>query len=96
MNSLWLSHFTAASCLGHGVDATLAALRAQKGGLVPCAFETVTDLATYVGEVAGVDQALLPASLAEYECRNNRLAMLGLRQDGFSAAVGAGVRHPDR
>jgi len=71
------------------VDATLAVLRAQKGGLVPCAFETVTDLATYVGEVAGVDQALLPASLAEYECRNNRLAMLGLRQDGFSAAVGA-------
>jgi len=89
LNSLWLSHFTAASCLGHGVDATLAALRAQKGGLVPCAFETVTDLTTYVGEVAGVDQALLPASLAEYECRNNRLAMLGLRQDGFSAAVGA-------
>ena len=89
MTPLHLSHFTAASCLGHGLDATLAALRAQRGGLVPCAFETVTDLATYVGEVAGLDDAALPVSLAEYACRNNRLAYLGLRQDGFGAAVGA-------
>jgi 3-oxoacyl-[acyl-carrier-protein] synthase-1 len=91
LNSLWLSHFTAASCLGHGLEATLAALRAQKSGLVPCAFETVTDLATYVGEVAGIDESPLPASLAEYECRNNRLALLGLRQDGFSAAVESAI-----
>ena len=89
LNSLWLSHFTAASCLGHGLAPTLAALRAQKSGLAPCAFETVTDLATYIGEVPGVDEAPLPASLAEYECRNNRLAYLGLQQDGFNAAVGA-------
>ncbi|MFP5408401.1 MAG: beta-ketoacyl-[acyl-carrier-protein] synthase family protein [Gammaproteobacteria bacterium] len=89
MTPLHLSHFTATSCLGHGLDATLAALRAQQGGLVPCAFETATDLATYVGEVAGLDDAALPVSLAEYACRNNRLAYLGLRQDGFSAAVGA-------
>jgi len=97
LNSLWLSHFTAASCLGHGLEATLAALHAQKSGLAPCAFETVTDLATYVGEVAGLDQAPLPASLAEYECRNNRLAMLGLHQDGFSPAVESAIaRHGRR
>ena len=89
LNTLWLSHFTAASCLGHGLEATLAALRAQKGGLAPCTFETVTDLATTIGEVSGLDQMPLPADLAEYECRNNRLALLGLRQDGFSAAVDA-------
>ena len=89
MNSLWLSHFTAASCLGHGLEPTHDALRQQRGGLAPCAFETVTDLATYVGEVSGLDESPLPASLAEYECRNNRLAYLGLRQDGFNAAVGA-------
>lgn len=97
LNSLWLSHFTAASGLGHGLGATLAALRAQKSGLVPCTFETVTDLATYIGEVAGIDEAPLPASLAEYECRNNRLAWLGLQQDGFNAAVGAAAaRHGRR
>lgn len=89
MNPLWLSHFTAASCLGHGLDATLAALRAQKGGLASCSFETATDLATPIGEVSGLDEAALPAGLAEYECRNNRLAYLGLSQNGFNAAVGA-------
>ncbi|MEW6415921.1 MAG: beta-ketoacyl-[acyl-carrier-protein] synthase family protein [Pseudomonadota bacterium] len=86
---LHLSHFTATSCLGHGLAPTLAALLAQRGGLVPCAFETVTDLATHVGEVDGVDEARLPADLAEYECRNNRLAWLALQQDGFSTAVRA-------
>lgn len=97
MNPLQLTHFTATSCLGHGLDATLAALRAHKTGLIPCAFETVTDLATYVGEVADVDQVLLPAALAEYDCRNNRLALLGLQQDGFCAAVEAAIaRHGRR
>lgn len=93
---LHLSHFTVTSCLGHGLAPTLAALLAQRGGLVPCAFETVNDLTTYVGEVAGVDEARLPAELAEYECRNNRLAWLGLHQDGFSAAVGAAAAHYGR
>ena len=97
LNTLWLSHFTATSCLGHGLEATLAALRAQQGGLAPCAFETVTDLATHIGEVSGIDDAPLPGGLAEYECRNNRLALLGLRQDDFSAAVGAAAaRHGRR
>lgn len=89
MNSLWLSHFTATSAIGRGLEPTRDALRRQRSGLVPCAFETVTDLPTYIGEVAGVDEAPLPASLAEYACRNNRLAYLGLQQDGFNAAVGA-------
>ena len=97
LNSLWLSHFTATSAIGRGLEPTHDALRQQRGGLAPCAFETVTDLATYIGEVAGLDQAPLPASLAEYECRNNRLAYLGLQQDGFSAAVGAAAaRHGRR
>ncbi|PKO64787.1 MAG: beta-ketoacyl-[acyl-carrier-protein] synthase II [Betaproteobacteria bacterium HGW-Betaproteobacteria-17] len=97
MIPLHLTHFTATSCLGHGLAPTLAALRAQKSGLAPCAFETVTDLATYIGEVAGLDEALMPASLADYECRNNRLAYLGLQQDGFDAAVGAAAaRHGRR
>ena len=97
MNPLQLTHFTATSCLGHGLDATLAALRAHKTGLTPCAFETVTDLATYVGEVADVDQVLLPAALTEYDCRNNRLALLGLQQDGFSTSVEAAIaRHGRR
>ena len=97
MIPLHLTHFTATSCLGHGLDATLSALRQQQSGLAPCRFETVHDLPTYVGEVAAVDAVTLPKSLAEFDCRNNRLAWLGLQQDGFIAAVEAAIaRHGRR
>jgi 3-oxoacyl-[acyl-carrier-protein] synthase I len=88
MTPLVLSALTATSCIGRGVAPTLATLRAARSGLIPCAFETVT-LDTYVGEVAGVDDTRLPAGLDEFECRNNRLAWLGLRQDGFADSVAA-------
>ena len=88
MRPLALTAFTATSCLGRGAEPTLAALAAGRTGLAPCTFETVT-LATCVGEVPGVDAIALPAGLEEFECRNNRLALLGLRQDGFDEAVRA-------
>ncbi|WP_427306268.1 beta-ketoacyl-[acyl-carrier-protein] synthase family protein [Cupriavidus sp. H39] len=86
MSPLLFSHFTATSCLGAGTDATLAALRAQRGGLAPCRFGDVA-LDTYVGEVAGLDAVTLPAGLAEFDCRNNRLALLALEQDDFATRV---------
>ena len=86
MKPLWLSHFTATSSIGHGLNQTLAALRQRRSGLAPCAFDTV-DLKTFTGEVAGVDEVQLPKQLADFDCRNNRLALLGLRQDGFDEAV---------
>ncbi|MDQ0140665.1 beta-ketoacyl-[acyl-carrier-protein] synthase family protein [Cupriavidus necator] len=86
MSPLLFSHFTATSCLGAGIDATLAALRAQRGGLAPCRFGNVV-LDTFVGEVAGLDAVTLPAALATFDCRNNRLAQLALEQDGFAARV---------
>ncbi len=74
-----------------------AMLRQRKSGLLPCRFESVNDLETFIGEAPDVDAAPLPAPFAEYECRNNRLAWLGLRQDGFSAAVEAAIaRHGRR
>jgi 3-oxoacyl-[acyl-carrier-protein] synthase I len=88
MSRLVLSHFTATSCLGRGLAATLDGLRAQRSGLRPCAFETVA-LQTYVGEVPGVDAVRLPRALQRFDCRNNRLAQLALGADGFLDAVGA-------
>jgi 3-oxoacyl-[acyl-carrier-protein] synthase-1 len=88
MTPLLLSHFTATSCLGHGLTATFEALAAARGGLAPCRFESVV-LDTYIGEVAGVDAVRLPSELQAYNCRNNRLAQLGLEQDGFIDAVRA-------
>ena len=88
MNPLWLSHFTATSGIGCGLAQTLEALRQRRGGLVTCAFDTV-DLPTFIGEVPGVDAVQLPAELSAFDCRNNRLALLGLMQDGFADAVAA-------
>ena len=86
MNPLVLKHFTATSCVGRGIDATLAALRQQHGGLVPCAFEGAV-LDSWAGVVEGVDDIPVRADLRDFECRNNRLAQLGLMQDGFTEAV---------
>ncbi len=77
-----LSRYTATTCLGHGLQPMTRALRDGRGGLAPCTFETV-DLDVHVGEVRGVDEERLPASLREFDCRNNRLAQLALRQDGL-------------
>ena len=68
----------------------MAALHQRRAGLAPCAFDTV-DLATFIGEVEGVDAVQLPAHLAAFDCRNNRLALLGLMQDGFAEAVRAAI-----
>ena len=86
MKPLVLSHFTATSAIGCGRAATLATLRAHRGALAPCAFDTVA-LETWIGAVPQVDSVRLPAALARFDCRNNRLAHLGLAQDGFTAAV---------
>jgi len=93
---LLLSHYTAATCLGRGLAPLRAALESVASGLKPCDFETV-DLATWIGEVAGVDDVALPAPLADYDCRNNRLALLGLETDGFAEALRQAIgRHGRR
>src|SRR6202048_3395142 len=86
MDPLALTSFTATSCIGRGGGATLAALRARHTRLAPCAFETVT-LDTCVGEVAGVEEPPHRATLRESECGNNRLALLGIAQEGFAEVV---------
>lgn len=86
MTPLLLSAYTATTCLGRGLAATRSALREGRSGLAPCAFETV-QLATWIGEVPAVDAETLPAALASYDCRNNRLTQMGLETDGFADRV---------
>jgi 3-oxoacyl-[acyl-carrier-protein] synthase I len=85
---LVLTEFTATSCIGTGVTPTLASLAGQRSGLRHCDFETVR-IDTHIGEVPGVDAQRLPNQLRIFDCRNNRLAELALRQDGFLDAVDA-------
>ena len=90
MTPLAITASTLTTALGAGRDATLTALRAQRSGLAPVRFQNVP-LATWTGEVDGVDAVVLPDGLADFECRNNRLAWLGLQHDGVLDAV-AGAR----
>lgn len=86
MTPLLLSAFTVVNALGCGSAATYTALHTQRSGLRHCNLP-FADLDTYVGEVLGLDDVRLPPHLAHYDCRNNRLAYLGLQQDGFEQAV---------
>ncbi|WP_287879236.1 beta-ketoacyl-[acyl-carrier-protein] synthase family protein [Aquitalea sp.] len=90
MQALRLSAYTLTTALGRGQAPHLAALRAQRGGIVKKRWETV-EFDVCVGEVAALDEVRLPATLADYDCRNNRLALLGLQQDGFAAQVQAAI-----
>src|ERR1700692_33596 len=81
MRPVLFKNFTATSCIGKGVAATLESLLEQRSGLKNCEFETV-DIETHIGEVSGVDDARLPDNLYKFECRNNRLAALALQADG--------------
>jgi len=90
VNPLLLSHYTATSAIGHGLEKNLASLRGRTTGLTLCDFDTV-DLDTFVGAVAGVEDEQIRHDLRDYQCRNNQLAQLGLRQDGFTSAVQATV-----
>lgn len=86
MTPLPITAYTATSCLGLGLDSLRRGLQAQRGGLKPCNFMNL-ELPTWIGEVSEIDDAPLPAAFAAYECRNNRLARIGLEQDGVADQV---------
>ncbi|MGH8751628.1 MAG: beta-ketoacyl-[acyl-carrier-protein] synthase family protein [Burkholderiales bacterium] len=86
MQPLLLTHFATANPLGLGAVATLDALRERRGGLRPNDFEHA-DIPTWIGRVAGLESQPVIKALSEFDCRNIRLAQLGLRQDGFEPAV---------
>ncbi len=88
MTPLAVTAHTATSALGHGLDAQLDALRGERSGLRPNDFSSAP-LACWIGRVDGLETAALPAALASWDCRNNRLAWLGLNQDGFLDRVRA-------
>lgn len=85
MSLLNITHYTVSSALGHGRAAHAAALGRSDSGLRKAQFDGAA-LDCWLGEVTGLETPLPPA-LAAWECRNHRLALLGLQQDGFSDAV---------
>jgi 3-oxoacyl-[acyl-carrier-protein] synthase-1 len=84
--ALVISACTLVNALGRGAQDCFDALEEARGGLRPCDFEDA-DLDTWIGRVDGLEDEPVVAELACFDCRNNRLAQLGLRQDGFSDHV---------
>jgi 3-oxoacyl-[acyl-carrier-protein] synthase-1 len=83
---LAISRYSVVNCLGRGTQAIADAMRDRRSGLAPCDFETVA-LDTYIGRVPGLEEGRVRPDLLAYDCRNNRLAQLGLEADGFAGAV---------
>ena len=94
---LALRAYTLTNALGAGRQATLAGLRAARGGLRPCDFPGV-DFPNWIGRVADIEELALPEELAAFDCRNHRLAWQALIQDGFIEAVTRAARRhgPER
>ena len=85
---LKVSAFTATSAVGVGKAALANALENSRSGLRANDFGA-TPLPTWIGRVEGLEDLQLPDSLAAWDCRNNRLAWLGMQADGFMEAVAA-------
>jgi 3-oxoacyl-[acyl-carrier-protein] synthase-1 len=83
---LQVSAFTATSSVGVGKAPLLAALEHSRSGLRANDFGP-KPLPTWIGRVEGLEAMRLPEPLAGWDCRNNRLAWLGLQADGFMDAV---------
>lgn len=98
MPPLAISNYTATTALGAGRSVQLAALHDRDSGLRRNDFGPLrgdgSHLPTWIGRVAGLEDAELPDELAAWECRNNRLAWLALQQDGMlEDAIALGKRH---
>ncbi|MEO8809499.1 MAG: beta-ketoacyl-[acyl-carrier-protein] synthase family protein [Rhodanobacter sp.] len=88
MTPLAVTAYTATSALGRGVAGQLDAYMNGRSGLQPNDISNAP-LACWIGRVAGLENIELPPDLKDWDCRNNRLAWLGLQQDGFSERVRA-------
>jgi 3-oxoacyl-[acyl-carrier-protein] synthase I len=88
MDPLHISAYTATSAVGIGKAPLLDALQTGRSGLRHNDFGT-EPLDTWIGRVDAIESSPLPAGLASWNCRNNRLAWLALNGDGFFQAASA-------
>lgn len=91
MPALAIRAYTATTALGRGRAAQAQALEERRSGLRRNDFGR-NPLDTWIGRVDGLEDEPLPAQFADWECRNNRLAWIALRQDGLLEAVSAAAR----
>ena len=86
--------YTLTCAAGVGVQAVRASIAAGRSGLRPQRWPAAP-LEGWLGAVPlDLEQLAWPTGLARWDSRNNRLAWLGLQQDGFEARARAAIaRH---
>ena len=93
MTPVAIRSYTATTALGHGRKAQAEALRERRSGLRRNDFgdgiAADARLDTWIGRVDGVEDVVLPPTLAPFDCRNHRLAWLALQQDDTLYGVAA-------
>jgi 3-oxoacyl-[acyl-carrier-protein] synthase-1 len=88
ISPIQVKSYTATSAVGQGKAALLRAVQAHQSGLRPLGDHMIRNggaplgLKTWVGWVDGLE-APLPPPWEHWDCRNNRLAWIGLQGDGF-------------
>ena len=88
MQPLAVLSYTITSAAGLGKADTARALREERSGLAPNDL-TWAPLDCWIGRVGAAESVAVPEALGAFDCRNNRLALLALEQDGFLEAVAA-------
>ncbi len=91
ISALSIRAYTSSNAAGIGKAATVRALRAGRSGLIANNLDWAP-LPCWIGRIDGIEadeEMEFPAALADYDCRNHRLALLALEQDGFMAEVAA-------
>ena len=86
----WIEAYTLSCAAGVGLHAVRDAIAAQQTGLRYRPWPAI-DIDSWLGPVPADLDAGWPADLAAWDSRNNRLAWLGLQQDGLLPAVAAAL-----
>lgn len=81
-----LTYMSLVTAAGRTIEAHRQALHQGQSGLRRCDLPHA-DLDTMIGRVDGLEDEPLEAPLAHFDCRNNRLAAMGLKADGFKRSV---------
>ncbi len=81
-----ITHYTATSAVGAGLDALRDAIVARRSGLRRNDFPGCA-IDTWIGRVDNVEHIDIPETERHLLSRNNQLIWLALQQDGFMAAI---------
>jgi 3-oxoacyl-[acyl-carrier-protein] synthase-1 len=90
LDRIAITGLSAVTCLGRGRQAHTLAMTQGRSGLTRCDFPNV-DIPCFIGRIDGIEDDPFPAGYRAFENRATRLAMAGLKADGFDDRVAEAI-----